>query len=92
MSSEKKRLLLLATVSVDTDLANSAVYLLLSLDQFQLYIVVHTERRRTANANVYYRPKLREGNVFMPVCQSFCSQGREGGLPDGDPPSRERPP
>ena len=28
----------------------------------------------------YYRPqmKLREGNVFTPVCQSFCSQG---GLP-----------
>ena len=26
---------------------------------------------------VYYRPqtKLRKGNVFTPVCQSFCSQG-----------------
>ena len=27
---------------------------------------------------IYYRPqtKLRKGNVFTPVCQSFCSQGR----------------
>ena len=31
---------------------------------------------------VCYRPqtKLLEGNVFTPVCQSFCSQGREGCL------------
>ena len=33
-----------------------------------------------------YRPqtKLWEGNVFTPVCQSFCSQ--RGDLPDKDPP------
>ena len=38
----------------------------------------------TGNLSIYilsdllhYRPqtKLREGNVFTPVCQSFCSQG-----------------
>ena len=34
----------------------------------------------------YYHPqmKLRKGNVFTPVCQSFCSQGRC--TPPGTPP------
>ena len=34
--------------------------------------------------------KLRKGNVYTPVCQSFCSE-RGGGLPDRDPPG-QRPP
>ena len=62
------------------------------------------------STDCYYRPqmKLREGNVFTPICQSFCSQGglpnppspvgRPGGVgqtppdADADPPSRPLPP
>ena len=38
----------------------------------------------------FYRlqTKSREGDVFPPVCQSFCSQGK-GGLPDRDPLDRD---
>ena len=37
--------------------------------------------RTIADTRVYYRPqtKLREGIVFTPVSQSFCSQGWGGG-------------
>ena len=39
----------------------------------------------------FYRPqmKLRKGNVFRPVCQSFCSHG--GGLPQCTPLGRHPP-
>ena len=40
--------------------------------------LVTTVRRQAENCSQYlYRPqmKLRKGNVFKPVCQSFCSQG-----------------
>ena len=39
-----------------------------------------------------YRPqtKLREGNVFTPVCQSFCSKG-EGACVTCMPPGHTRP-
>ena len=59
--------------------------------------------------SIFYPPqkKLREGNVFTPACQSFCSQGRRGFLYDvtscltetlmdrdlnGQRPPRQRPP
>ena len=40
-----------------------------------------------------YRPqkKLRKGNVFTPVCQSFCSQW-EGVHPLGRHPNGQTPP
>ena len=33
-------------------------------------------QKQKRSANIYYRPqiKLREGNVFTPVCQSVCSR------------------
>ena len=42
---------------------------------------VPTPRDWEAGVQNFYRlqMKLREGNVFTPVCQSFCSQGLSGG-------------
>ena len=42
----------------------------------------------------YYRPqtKLREDNVFTPVCQSFCSQGGWCTPPRQTPPTGQTPP
>ena len=41
----------------------------------------------------YYRPqtKLRKGNVFTPVCQSFCSQGGSAPGHAGIPSPRQTP-
>ena len=49
---------------------------ILNINQSLLYAWI-TESIKTS---IYYRPqtKLREGNVFTPVCQSFCSRGGGG--------------
>ena len=60
------------------------------------YHVIHPNGNNVSTKH-FYRPqmKLRKGNVFTPVCQSFCLQGR-GCLPQCmlgyTPPLGRQPP